>query len=239
MKLPIPRALRRWAANPVVTPTMLKTFIVVVAVAALAGPLVVIALPYIPFFNDMAVQDKVRPQMIWHAEGEAATPVPAEFAPVAGTIPRGHYPYPFLPARPVDPEAAKKADEEMALRAEAALVAGGPDIAPPFHQPKPDRPMLDLGKKRFETYCFVCHGKHGMGDGPVAAKGFPAPPNLLEQKVRDLSDARIFHVITAGQGAMPSYAPQLPPAERWSVVYYLRALQRAFAAPPAAGGERP
>jgi mono/diheme cytochrome c family protein len=34
---------------------------------------------------------------------------------------------------------------------------------------------------------------------------------------------RLFHVITAGSGKMPSYAPELSVDERWKVVTYVRA----------------
>ncbi|HVN48982.1 MAG TPA: cytochrome c [Bacteroidota bacterium] len=33
--------------------------------------------------------------------------------------------------------------------------------------------------------------------------------------------------MTEGQNAMPSYAPQLSPEERWAIIRYLRVLQRA------------
>jgi mono/diheme cytochrome c family protein len=34
-----------------------------------------------------------------------------------------------------------------------------------------------------------------------------------------------FDAITNGWGAMPSYAPQIPPQDRWAIVAYIRALQ--------------
>jgi mono/diheme cytochrome c family protein len=40
-------------------------------------------------------------------------------------------------------------------------------------------------------------------------------------------DGHIFHVITKGQGVMPSYAQQVQPEDRWAVIHYIRALQRA------------
>jgi mono/diheme cytochrome c family protein len=37
----------------------------------------------------------------------------------------------------------------------------------------------------------------------------------------------IFHVITNGQNSMPSYLSQITVDERWAIVNYVRALQRA------------
>src|SRR5439155_21978965 len=39
-----------------------------------------------------------------------------------------------------------------------------------------------------------------------------------------------FYVMTHGYGAMPDYAAQLTPADRWAVAAYIRALQLSQAA---------
>jgi len=45
-----------------------------------------------------------------------------------------------------------------------------------------------------------------------------------------LADAPVgylFHVITHGYGAMGTYSAQVPVADRWAIVAYIRALQEA------------
>jgi mono/diheme cytochrome c family protein len=37
----------------------------------------------------------------------------------------------------------------------------------------------------------------------------------------------IYHIITNGQNAMPSYSRQTTNKERWAIVDYIRVLQRA------------
>jgi mono/diheme cytochrome c family protein len=37
----------------------------------------------------------------------------------------------------------------------------------------------------------------------------------------------VYGVIVLGKNAMPSYAADLPEDDRWAVIHYLRALQRA------------
>jgi mono/diheme cytochrome c family protein len=42
----------------------------------------------------------------------------------------------------------------------------------------------------------------------------------------------IYHIITNGQNAMPSYEAQVSREERWAIINYLRVLQRAKNANP-------
>jgi hypothetical protein len=85
---------------------------------------------------------------------------------------------------------------------------------------------LKLGKNKFDIYCSPCHGYFGNGDSRLRGQ-FPNPPSLHSEKVRNWKDGNIFHVITDGQNIMPSYASQLDRQERWAIVLYIRALQRA------------
>lgn len=224
-------AIRSWIDHPVVTPGMIKIVVVSVGALAIVVPLALVAVPYIEFFNDMAVQYKVKAQMAWKVVGGIASP--ADFPPVDGTLPQGVHPYPFPVRRVADPEASKRLEAENAVAAEQALEAQGPGIAPPYRRPKPTLADVQRGQKMFNTHCIVCHGKYGLGDGLVPQRGFPAPPSLLDRKQRGFTDGRIFHVITTGQNnVMPSYAGALTPQDRWAVVIYVRALQAAFPAPP-------
>ena len=99
---------------------------------------------------------------------------------------------------------------------------------------KPDKFILNRGKKRFETFCMPCHGERGRADGTVITdveiteteEGFPAPPDYLSQQTKALSDARIFHIISTGQNAMFAAAYKLEEWERWAIVLYVRKLQQ-------------
>ncbi|RJP62485.1 MAG: DUF3341 domain-containing protein [Ignavibacteriales bacterium] len=90
----------------------------------------------------------------------------------------------------------------------------------------PSKANLEKGQKKYNTFCSPCHGYFGKGDSRLRGQ-FPAPPSLQSEKVRNWKDGDIFHVITAGQNVMPSYASQLTAEERWQVILYIRALQRS------------
>lgn len=100
--------------------------------------------------------------------------------------------------------------------------------------------MLEVGDTVFHTFCAVCHGPAGAGDGTVGPK--VGAPSLLTAKARGWSDGYLYSIVRYGRGVMPQYGDKVYlPAERWSVVHYLRKLQ-AGAPPvpapvaPAAGG---
>jgi len=95
----------------------------------------------------------------------------------------------------------------------------------------PTPEVLQLGKKRFLTFCSPCHGNYGDGDSRLNNQ-FPNPPSLHSEKVRGWQDGNIYHVIVNGQNVMPSYASQLSRDERWAVIHYIRALQKAKNASP-------
>lgn len=88
------------------------------------------------------------------------------------------------------------------------------------------REVVLRGQLMFNTYCIVCHGPKGLGDGFVVPK-FPQPPSLQSEKIRNYADSQIFHVITVGQNTMNSYAPQIREDDRWSIIHYIRVLQLA------------
>ena len=88
------------------------------------------------------------------------------------------------------------------------------------------RSVLERGRQRYEIFCSPCHGLTGDGNGPVAQRGFfPQIPPLQQDRLRREPEGYLFTVISNGFNAMPSYGAQIPPADRWAIVAYIRALQ--------------
>ncbi|MBF0429673.1 MAG: cytochrome c [Fibrobacteria bacterium] len=187
--------------KPSFTPLIYKGTLVLIALAALFVPLMLVAIPYIPFFNDMSMQAKAKTQGTYgyHFDDEQ----PLLFSPVPGTLSRN----------------ADIPGDSISLEASAAM--GNPVPV--------TMASLKKGREAYDIFCIVCHGKLGEGDGPVIGPNrFPAPPTLHSEAARAYKDGQFFHIITYGKNIMPSYADKLGETDRWHVVNYLHALRRAY-----------
>jgi mono/diheme cytochrome c family protein len=136
--------------------------------------------------------------------------------PPAGTIARGRMPLHFGPG----PEEALRAAEQL--------------VDPLATSADPAR-----GQHLFQVYCQLCHGPEGRGDGPVAQRGFPAPPAFNSETTAALRDGQIFHIVTFGQNNMPGHAGQLDPEDRWQLVSHVRGLRSKLQEESAAPLEPP
>jgi S-disulfanyl-L-cysteine oxidoreductase SoxD len=97
------------------------------------------------------------------------------------------------------------------------------DAAAAFANPiNPTAESVAAGKWLFGIYCTPCHGASGTGNGLVGEKLSIRPFDLTSEAVQSLSDGFIFGYLSFKGTAMPSYANDLSPAERWHVVNYLR-----------------
>ena len=59
----------------------------------------------------------------------------------------------------------------------------------------------------------------------IVQRGFRHPPSYHTERLRKAPLGYFFDVMTNGFGAMPEYASQIPPRDRWNIVAYIRALQ--------------
>ena len=98
-------------------------------------------------------------------------------------------------------------------------------------QPSTEFPMvvtpevMARGQERFNVFCSPCHGRTGMGNGMIVQRGFRQPPSYHDERLRNAPVGYFFDVMTNGFGAMQDYAAQVPPADRWAIAAYIRALQ--------------
>lgn len=83
---------------------------------------------------------------------------------------------------------------------------------------------LERGQERYDIFCAPCHGLVGDGEGIVPEYGMEAPPSLHDAGLREEPAGYYFTVITNGTRVMPSYE-RIPPADRWAIIAYIRALQ--------------
>jgi len=90
--------------------------------------------------------------------------------------------------------------------------------------PKNDH-TLAKGKELFDTYCLVCHGPDGKGQGTLGTSYPMAVPDISRPDLAQRKDGFFFLRITKGGGMMPSYGHATSPNERWLMIHYLRTLQ--------------
>lgn len=89
------------------------------------------------------------------------------------------------------------------------------------------------GQKLFQTYCYVCHGLKGQGDGVAAQNLKTKPRNLTDESVMSTrTDAQLFEAIrhrgagAHGSLAMPDWGEHLQDQEIWDLIAYVRMLPR-------------
>lgn len=124
---------------------------------------------------------------------------------VKGTIARGaDLPFPYF----------KTIDEQKRV---------GKELVNPISYTPED---LKIGKEKFITYCSMCHGVKGKGDGIIAKnKKFNKPvTSLVADYVQKKPDGELFHTITLGSvsGFMGSHSAQLNSIDRWRIIKYIK-----------------
>jgi mono/diheme cytochrome c family protein len=90
-------------------------------------------------------------------------------------------------------------------------------------------PLLERGQQRFNIYCSPCHGREADGNGITKKLGvMMTVANLHDPRIVKLADGEIFYVITNGRNTMGAYGPNVPAADRWAIIAYLRSLQLSW-----------
>lgn len=85
--------------------------------------------------------------------------------------------------------------------------------------------VVKRGQERYDIFCAPCHSAVGDGHGIVTEYGMKTPPSFHDPDLRDQPIGYYFSLITDGTRVMPSYASRIPPADRWAIIAYIRALQ--------------
>jgi mono/diheme cytochrome c family protein len=86
------------------------------------------------------------------------------------------------------------------------------------------------GKVLYQSFCAICHGAKGEGDGRVVPLGMPKPRSF--QAVRDQPEGYFYFAATNGFGRMLSYKSRIPERERWLIARYIKRCLLLEACPP-------
>jgi mono/diheme cytochrome c family protein len=101
---------------------------------------------------------------------------------------------------------------------------GGQDLVNPLPV---TAQVLGRGRDMFNIHCAVCHDKLGTGKAWLDSTYVVKPADLQSSTLREAPDGFLYWVISNGFGTMPSYAADISQHDRWSIVRYVRSLQRS------------
>ena len=177
--------------------------------------------PHIHIFPDMDFQPmyKSDTQHDMFVDGRANR------GEVAGTVPRDHLGADDVYFRGLDGD---------------AWTTGFPQVYPDGRPFEVDKKLMKRGQEKYDIYCAPCHGYDGRGNGMVPERvkmggGLWQARNLVEAPDKDgkggvtvqMPNGQLFNTISNGYNTMMGYAQQITHADRWAIVAYVRALQRA------------
>lgn len=179
--------------------------LVIVSIAGCRGD--ISRRPPIEMFPDMDRQPRVRPQTLsrFFPDGLGSR------LPVPGTIARGA-PYQDIPFN-------------------TGRLSGATNFVEFIPVPVTEL-LLARGRERYDIYCTVCHGAAGDGRGVTSRYQMVGTANFHDLRLVTMTDGEIFNTITYGKNLMGAYGPQIDIADRWGIIAYVRALQRARLATP-------
>ncbi|HVU16383.1 MAG TPA: cytochrome c [Candidatus Didemnitutus sp.] len=170
-------------------------------------------------FPDMDFQGKYKPQRESKFFADGRT----DRNPVAGTVPFGRDTerWDANGKTPLPDADFLKADDDMyaGKNADGTFARGFPVTV--------DQELLKRGQDRFQIYCQPCHGALGDGNGITRSYGMIATASYHDDRIRKMPEGEIFNTITHGKNTMMSYADKLSVHDRWAVIAYIRALERA------------
>jgi mono/diheme cytochrome c family protein len=202
---PEQRAVPRWIWGALTVLTIVAIIPVAIAFKSRGGRT---SKPHWHVFSDMDYQPKAKSDQPFDEFSDGR----ANRGEITGTVARGQL---------------KAEDDYYRGLRDGAWITGLPD------EVEVSKATLDRGEERFNIYCSPCHGYDGNGHGIVPERvaifgGSWEARNLAkpEQGVVKMPNGQLYNTISNGFNTMMGYASQIPVADRWAIVLYVRALQR-------------
>lgn len=191
-------------------------FVVVTAVSILGFRGSLSGNPPLEVYPDMDRQPKYKPQAEskFFADGRTDRPLPA------GVVARG--------STVGQDSAYLAADDHMYRGYTGALSLTDTKWYRGFPQGVTiNEDLLKRGHERYAIFCAPCHGALGDGNGITRQYGMGNAANYHDDRIRNMAEGEIFNTITNGKATMLGYGDRIPASDRWAIVAYMRALERA------------
>lgn len=201
-------------------------FVVVLTVTALGlrGPQHTSTKPPIEVFDDMDRQSKYKAQghSSFFGDGRTDRPTPANAVAYGRSSLKSDVEFSGNDTQRFLGQATGS-DGKPAVTADGhpVFAKGFPASVPVTHE------LLARGQNRYNIYCLPCHGRLGDGNGITKIYGMAGTPTYHDARIRSMPEGEIFNTITNGFKTMQPYGDKLSTEDRWAVIAYVRALQRA------------
>ncbi len=119
------------------------------------------------------------------------------------------------------PQTEARAFPERSMAVDAPRILNRREARTALTNPLDETPaVLAEGRALYDTYCALCHGDEGNGDGELARHYRRMPP-LTARHVLNYPDGFVYSIIREGGRNMPRFGDALSVDERWALVHYL------------------
>ena len=91
-----------------------------------------------------------------------------------------------------------------------------------------DSRAIESGRSAYTGSCSICHGLDGTGKGIFGKATYPNATDLTSENAIEMSDSQLYWIIANGLSftGMPGFNSQYKSQDIWSVVSYIRTLQK-------------
>jgi cytochrome c553 len=176
--------------------------------------------PPTEIFPDMDRQAKYKPQKTseFFADGRV------QRAPIADTVPFGYNEAVEPSSRATGSESFYKGYTQGDEYIDTGKIGSDWGTGMPVSV---SHDLLVRGQQRYAINCLPCHGELGAGNGITTQYGLVGVPSYHQARLRDMADGEIYNTIAHGKNTMMPYGDKITREDRWAIVAYVRALQRA------------
>ena len=88
---------------------------------------------------------------------------------------------------------------------------------------------IKKGEMLYRDLCWQCHGKQGMGDGPLSKALTSPPPPLAGMSSKKYS--KMISIVQVGKGPMPAYAELIDKHDSKKILQWLSTLDSTTGEP--------
>lgn len=87
-----------------------------------------------------------------------------------------------------------------------------------------EKTLALVAKQLYLKHCKSCHGRKGLGNGPMAKNLEAFYIDFSTEEFQSQSDGELFYKTSEGTNQKPSFKKKLSETDIWFIVHYIRTL---------------